>query len=66
MKENILYFDVHNSKHAKQESDPERDKSGIGLNNVRQRLQQLYPARHELVIRQTAKEFFVHLTVRLA
>ncbi|HEX8531289.1 MAG TPA: histidine kinase [Cytophagales bacterium] len=65
MKENILYFDVHNSKHAKQGSDPERDKSGIGLNNVRQRLQQLYPVRHELTIRETAKEFFVHLTLRL-
>ncbi len=65
MKENTLYFDVHNSRHAKQGSDPERDKSGIGLHNVRQRLQQLYPARHELVIRETAKEFFVHLTLRL-
>jgi LytS/YehU family sensor histidine kinase len=46
--------------------DPEKDKSGIGLNNVKQRLQLLYPGKHELVIRETAKDFFVHLTIRLA
>jgi LytS/YehU family sensor histidine kinase len=65
VKENTLYFDVHNSKHTRSEKDPERDKSGIGLANVRQRLLQLYAAKHELVIRETAKEFFVHLTLRL-
>ena len=61
-----VYFDVYNSTHTKHELDPERDKSGIGLENVRQRLALLYPDRHELVIRQTPlEEFFVHLTVRL-
>jgi LytS/YehU family sensor histidine kinase len=65
LKERTLYFDVYNSKHQRTENDPEQDKSGIGLNNVRQRLQLLYPARHELVIRETAKDFFVHLTIQL-
>ena len=65
-KENTLYFDVYNSKHPRQESDPERDKSGIGLNNVKQRLQLLYPSRHELLIRENSKEFFVHLTLELS
>ncbi|QHL86008.1 sensor histidine kinase [Nibribacter ruber] len=60
-----LYFDVYNSIHAKSEVDPERDKSGVGLENVRQRLNLLYPKRHELIIRETAKEFFVHLTLDL-
>jgi two-component system, LytTR family, sensor kinase len=66
VKENRLFFDVYNSKHQKQQADPEKDKSGIGLNNVKQRLQLLYPAKHELIIRETGKEFFVHLTIQLS
>ncbi|EMR03350.1 sensor histidine kinase [Cesiribacter andamanensis] len=66
VREQTLYFDVHNSKHTRPENDPERDKSGIGLSNVRQRLQLLYPQRHELLIRETGKEYFVHLTVQLS
>ncbi|AHM62719.1 histidine kinase internal subunit [Flammeovirgaceae bacterium 311] len=65
VREHKLYFDVYNSKHQKQENDPEKSKSGIGLLNVKQRLQLLYPARHELIIRETGKEFFVHLTIQL-
>lgn len=60
-----LYFDVHNSIHRKLDSDPERRHSGIGLENVRQRLSMLYANRHELVIRETTQEFFVHLTIDL-
>ncbi|WP_300601703.1 histidine kinase [Niabella sp.] len=63
--DNILYFDVQNSIHLKQDGDPEKLKSGIGLPNVRERLLLEYPDRHELVIRQTAKDFFVHLTIHL-
>ncbi|MBK0381288.1 sensor histidine kinase [Mucilaginibacter segetis] len=65
-KEDTLYFDVHNSIHKKLENDPERDKSGIGLINVRQRLQLLYPKRHELITRENASEFFIHLTIKLS
>jgi hypothetical protein len=65
VKDQVLYFDVNNSKHHKPENDPEKDKSGIGLNNVKQRLQLLYPVRHELIIRETSREFFVHLTIQL-
>lgn len=64
-KGNTLYFDVHNSIHIKPDSDPEKLKSGIGLANVKQRLALLYPDRHELIIRESAKEFFIHLTVQL-
>jgi LytS/YehU family sensor histidine kinase len=45
--------------------DPEKNKSGIGLNNVKQRLQLIYPRKHELIIRETVKEFFIHLTIEL-
>ena len=65
MKDNMLYFDVYNSKHPRGENDPEKGKSGIGLNNVRQRLQLLYPKKHELIVRETGKDFFVHLTIQL-
>jgi hypothetical protein len=62
----MLHFDVSNSQHARPENDPERDKSGIGLENVKKRLQLLYPKKHELIIRETGKEFFVHLSIQLA
>lgn len=64
-KENTLYFDVHNSIHIKPDNDPEKLKSGIGLANVKQRLALLYPGKHELIIRESAKEFFIHLTIQL-
>jgi two-component system LytT family sensor kinase len=60
-----LYFDVHNTIHLKQDHDPEKGQSGIGLENVKQRLLLLYPEKHELIIRETGKDFFVHLTVQL-
>ncbi|SDJ24965.1 Histidine kinase [Pedobacter sp. ok626] len=61
-----LYFDVHNSLHLKQNNDPEKLQTGIGLQNVRQRLDLLYPDQHELIIRENAKEFFIHLTLQLS
>lgn len=60
-----LHFDVHNSKHDRQGSDPEQHNNGIGLPNVRKRLQMLYPGQHDLLIRETSREFFVHLTLHL-
>lgn len=65
LKDNTLYFDVYNSRHEKPEQDPEKYKSGIGLVNVKQRLELLYKNKHELVIRETGKEYFVHLTLKL-
>jgi two-component system LytT family sensor kinase len=64
-KGSTLYFDVNNSIHIKADGDPEKLQSGIGLPNVRQRLSLFYPEKHELIIRETAKEFFVHLTLNL-
>ncbi|MEO7213441.1 histidine kinase [Mucilaginibacter sp.] len=65
-KENTLYFDVHNSIHIRPDNDPEKGKSGIGLVNVKQRLKLLYHNKHELIIRENASEFFIHLTINLA
>lgn len=65
-KEDKLYFDVHNSIHTRPDNDPEKGKSGIGLVNVKQRLKLLYNNKHELIIRENASEFFIHLTINLA
>jgi hypothetical protein len=64
-KEKTLYFDVSNSIYIKADNDPEKLKSGIGLENVKQRLSLLYYRKHELIIRESANEFFVHLTLQL-
>jgi two-component system LytT family sensor kinase len=60
-----LELDVYNSIHSKSGSDPENGHEGIGLENVRQRLELLYPGRYELVIRPSQIEYFVHLTLHL-
>lgn len=60
-----IFFDAYNSVHLKPENDPEKTSLGIGLNNVKNRLALLYPRKHELSIRQTATEFFVHLTIEI-
>ncbi|MEJ7693579.1 histidine kinase [Daejeonella sp.] len=64
-KDKTLYFDISNSMHDKPANDPEKDNNGIGLSNVQQRLRLMYPTRHELSIRESGKEFFVHLTIQL-
>jgi len=64
-KDKTLYFDISNSIHLKPLNDPEKDNNGIGLNNVQQRLRLIYPGKHELSIRESGKEFFVHLTIHL-
>ncbi|WP_343673601.1 histidine kinase [Chitinophaga sp.] len=61
--EDKIYFDVYNSIHANKSMEIENESMGIGINNVRQRLNLLYPGRHDLNIRETGTEFFVHLTL---
>ncbi len=56
-----LYFKVHNSIHLKLADDPEKNHSGIGLENVKKRLELLYPNRHTLDIQVTEHDFFVSL-----
>lgn len=59
-----LELDVYNSIHPRNQADPENEQTGIGLENVRQRLELLYPAQYDLQIRQSQIEYFVHLTLR--
>ena len=63
--ENEVHMDINNSIHRAAGDDPERQASGIGLANVKQRLNLLYPDRHELIIRENELEYFVHLSIQL-
>jgi two-component system, LytTR family, sensor kinase len=65
-KDEVLHLDVYNSVHPQKENDPERYHSGTGLENVKQRLALLYANKHELIIRQNAQEFFIHLSITLS
>ncbi len=59
----IFRFWVENSK----ESLPSTEtKGGIGLQNVKRRLELLYPGRHELQINNKAQSFAVTLNLRLS
>lgn len=62
-KNSTLIFSVENSK----EKQPSIDRpGGIGLSNVRRRLELLYPGKHDLVISNQDDLFIVHLNVRLS
>jgi len=63
--ENIVTFEVRNSVYKKPDNDPEMDKSGIGLQNVQERLSLLYPGRHQLNFGRQGDEFMVNLTLKL-
>lgn len=58
-----LYFKVHNSRHPKPQNDPEASNTGVGLANVRKRLDLIYPGQHQLVIQQSDQDYFVALTL---
>lgn len=58
-----IYLKVHNSLHKKQENDPEKDRLGVGLSNVKKRLELIYPNRHTLEIQKSETDFFVSLTL---
>jgi LytS/YehU family sensor histidine kinase len=59
-----VFFDVRNSVHARKNDDPEKNSSGIGLANVRERLKWLYPGRHDLLVKGDDKEFSIQLVIR--
>lgn len=58
---NEIIFEVKNSYMC----DPATDKPGIGLENLRKRLELLYPHKHELLIQKSDTKFEVSLIVKL-
>lgn len=64
VKDSLLILDVRN-KHDSEVDKSKDSTSGIGLNNVRSRLNLLYPDRHDLIIQRDENLFTIHLTVKL-
>jgi sensor histidine kinase YesM len=60
-----LMLEVSNSVHPKAANDPESDRPGIGLANVKKRLELLYPGKHKLTITENTKEFIIKLEIQL-
>ncbi|WP_268033965.1 sensor histidine kinase [Algoriphagus sp. PAP.12] len=61
-----LHLDVVNSVHPeKSKSEQDREESGIGLENVKKRLELTYPDKHELSIVSNDSDFFVHFSIQL-
>jgi len=61
---NNIWFEVHNSMHAKQDNDTEKGRSGVGIVNVVERLKIIYPGKHKLVFNGDGREFFVQMNIQ--
>ncbi len=55
-----LHFRIINTQKPKS-----RSKNGIGLDNIKKRLELLYPKQYELTINDNAAHFEVDLKIRL-
>ena len=60
-----MYFEVQNTKFDPGPSADKEESSGLGLNNVRTRLQLLYQDHHTLTIRNEGNLFHIILTLKL-
>lgn len=65
IKANKLTFDAKNSYAEIDATENLRETGGIGLQNVKKRLQLIYNGQHTLSINHTNDYFFVHLTLNL-
>lgn len=61
--ENDLFLSVFNKKNTVHIS--EENKSGLGVENTKNRLEHLYPERHKLAIYDTKDEYLVELLMKL-
>lgn len=64
VKGNSIYFRVENNKGMVDESAKE-ESSGIGLDNVRRRLELIYPQKHRLSIKNLNDTYIVDLLIEL-
>ena len=60
-----IKFEIRNSIHRVTGSDIGKEKSGIGMNNVKERLNHLYPGRHTLDFSENSNEFRIELSIEL-
>ncbi|MDJ1495107.1 histidine kinase [Cytophagaceae bacterium DM2B3-1] len=59
-----IRFEVRNSMHLHKSNDPEKEKSGIGLQNVLERLNLLYKHKHQFNAHGDGNEFVVQLVIQ--
>ena len=59
---NKLIFEIENSREP-DDIDKENDKTGLGLDNIKRRLELLYPSRHKLRIVEEKNKYSVLLTI---
>ena len=62
----LLHFEVFNSKPKVTQVDKTNFKKGIGMNNVKRQLVLLYPEQHEFKIEETPDSYKVVLEIELA
>ncbi len=62
LEKDILRFTVRNSIHPRPAAEKEFN-SGVGLQNVKRRLEILYPQEHDLTIKDTGEVFEIILTL---
>lgn len=64
---NVLHFSCENpfQENSKYDIDTEWKESGIGIKNTKERLQLLYPERHELRVEKNNDCFIVKLEIQL-
>ncbi len=60
----IVYFEIENNKSTSKNPDQNKD-GGIGLTNMKKRLNLLYPEKHALKIWNDEQKFMVSLKIRL-
>lgn len=65
VEENRIKFDCRNSVRQQNQQDGDENHSGIGLENVKKRLNLLFPDRHNLNIEQSTSEYHVLLEIAI-
>jgi len=65
VKNDILDFQVFNSKPLLVQEDKTNFKKGIGMNNIKRQLVLIYPERHQFNVTETKDTFQVNVTIEL-
>ncbi|WP_109298844.1 sensor histidine kinase [Aquimarina sp. AU474] len=65
VKQNILYFNVFNTKASVPQSDEMDYKKGIGVSNIKRQLELVYTNQYDLDIIEESKSYQVNLKIKL-